>query len=1121
MAGDTRSSARAFVRSLNILLKFARLYEFGHVRTMAQFETTWKELHAALRESGETGVLLGASGTQILLDGVPLGSAAGERSFAQLLTSSGIASIHFAKNLTQPQFSRFVRAFPSGNAKPNQLAEQLKTALSGDTSIKINEIRFVAEDSSVAGIKVAAQLTAKALGAGGDKLRDIFEDPNKLLQLILAAESSRGGGPGGGGGGGGGSGPGFGGGGPGGGTGGSGSGTGSSWSGGTGAGGSLWEAGKAAGGGGGGGTGAGGGGVGGPGGGAGGTGSGGGGGTGEGTGGGGGLGSGPGGGGPGGGGPGGGGPGGGGGLSGGPGGGGPGGGGPGGGGPGGGGGFGSGSGPGGTGGGGGGGFGGGPGSGGPGSGGPGGGGPGGGGPGGGGPGGGGPGGGSGGPGGGFGGGAGGGGGAGAGQGGEPGKWMTASALLRGGVLGGVPGAPGVGPAGAGGGGGYAVAEEEVRSMIGLFAQLGKSRKDPESRMDTATFQSRLTAMPVRAQYTLQQALSGLAAQAPSEAPDRPMLLKLAEHVAIRFALDSYERGELRVNAVKQLLDRMNSEIEALRKILGAQEEAMASAGVSVQSYTELLDQEFWLQVPEENKKEVLTSDEAWCVPPRNVRAFLEEMLRRGELKTVNEILTKYAACVALDAPEARRTTAIGLSDLAEFYGSGDGSALIDVIQRLGNQLSVERESDLQTLVGAAFVRMSQEAGSKRFYPAMQQALASLDTVEALRPGSTNNIRQRIGTEERLPEFIEDTLRTGQIPDGLLDILALVPKATLQYVTNRFSNCGFREDCELLGRVVHGLGEEAVQRLIETLQSAPANEATEVIGLLSQLSPEAVEKILPARLAQWPRTSHDRAVRQLSATPAEQRGRLLAMLYDSLDPLIRPLALDEMGMSLRQECIGKVVELTQDEVTPGFTRIKAIEAAGRLRASAGSAAFQQILEAKQVWRWSYHTELRIAAAQALQKIEPTLAMEKIASSGLDRKELVMEPIDPEHNAPVTRQRRYARLKLSRPVIAVTTNLRDNIRLMIPELNMGGGIGAADRHLAPGSLLTLKISHGVRNIRAQAIVRGARPQAMAFEFVDMELDERARLRKLLLELGGLPQPSNVGNRSRRQSRVAMMK
>src|SRR5262249_5385861 len=197
--------------------------------------------------------------------------------------------------------------------------------------------------------------------------------------------------------------------------------------------------------------------------------------------------------------------------------------------------------------------------------------------------------------------------------GAPGKWMTASALLRNAAAapsGGGPGGPGAGGPGAGPGG-FTVAEDDVRSMLTLFAQLGKSRKDNDNKMDMPTFQSRLSAMPVRAQYTLQQALAGLAAQAPTEKPDKPMLLKLAEHVAIRFALDSYERGELRVNAVKQLLDRMNSEIEALRKILSSQEELMASAGIQVQSYTELLDQEFWEQVPEENKKEVLTSDEAW------------------------------------------------------------------------------------------------------------------------------------------------------------------------------------------------------------------------------------------------------------------------------------------------------------------------------------------------------------------------------------------------------------------------------------------------------------------------------------------------------------------------------
>jgi len=1043
MSPETRGGARAFVRSLNILLKFARLYEFGHAKTTQQFETTWKELRAALNESGGSGVLLGASGTQILLDGVPLGSAAGERSFANLLITSGIASIHFSPTLTQPQFARFVRAFPSGNAKPSSLAEQLKSALAGETSIKVNEIRYVAEDSSLAGIKVAAQLTQKVLGAHGDKFKDFFEDPNKLLQMILAAESSRGGGGGGGGAGGpghgsGGQGPGFGLGG--GGMSGSGTGSGSGGSGGSGTGGgggsNMWEPSGGRGGAGGGGLGTGSLGTG-----SGGSGTGSGGGSGTGTGGGGGAG------GPG--------SGGGGGLGTG--------------------GLGTGSGGSGTG-----------------------------------------------TGGGSGTGTGGGGGTGggAGEGATPGKWQTASAMLRGAMAGGTGGVPGIpGAPGEGGGGGFSVAEEDVRSMMQLFAQLGKSRKDPDGRMDAPTFQSRLSTMPVRAQYTLQQALAGLAAQAPDSKPDKPMLLKLAEHVAIRFALDSYEKGELRVNAVKQLLDRMNTEIEALRKILGTQEEMMAHAGLSVQSYTELLDQEFWEQVPEENKKEVLTSDEAWCVPPRNVRAFLEDMLRRGELKTVNEILMKYASCVGLEAPEARRTTAIGLSDLGELYGSGDGSALMDAIRRLGNQLAIEREPELQTLISAAFVRLSQEAASKRCYPAMQQALSSLDNVEAQRPGSTQSLRPRIGAEERLPEFIEEALRSGHIADGMTEILGLMPKATLHYATNRFGHCGFREDCELLCEVVRGLGEDATQRLVETLQTAPAGEAAEAIGLLSQLSPESVEKILPLRLSQWPRSTHDRTVRQLSATPAEPRARLLVALYDSLDVMIRPLAIDEMGMSGEGACIPKLIELAQSDATPGFTRIKALEAIGRLRASAASALLQHILDTRQVWRWVYPNELRIAAAQALIRVDPSVGMEKVAASGIDRKELTLEPADPEANASVIRQRRYARLKLSRNLIAVTTNLRENFKLTIPEMNLGGGIGSGERHLAPGSLLSLKFSLGVRHIKAQAIVRGARPQAMAFEFVEMDLDERYRLRKLLLELGGLPMVAQVTNRTRRRGRVAI--
>jgi hypothetical protein len=349
----------------------------------------------------------------------------------------------------------------------------------------------------------------------------------------------------------------------------------------------------------------------------------------------------------------------------------------------------------------------------------------------------------------------------------------------------------------------------------------------------------------------------------------------------------------------------------------------------------------------------------------------------------------------------------------------------------------------------------------------------------------------------------------------------MPKATLHYVTSRFGHCGFREDCEVLGQIVRGLGEDSTQRLLETLQTAPAMEAVETIGLLSHFAPETVEKILPVRLTQWPRSSHDRAIRQLSSAPPEQRAKLLVALYDSLDALIRPLAIDEMGMSGQHDCIPKLVELAQNDHTPPFHRLKALEALGRLRASAASPTMQHILDARQVWRWVYPAELRIAAAQALMHLDPAMALEKLNASGLERKDLTLEPIDPEPNSSVMRQRRYARLKLSRNLVAVTTNLRENFRLSIPELNLGGGIGSGERHLAPGSLLSLKFSQGVRHIKAQAIVRGARPQAMAFEFVDMDLEDRSRLRKILMELGGLPPLSVVTNRSRRRGRVALMK
>src|SRR5437879_13863289 len=142
---------------------------------------------------------------------------------------------------------------------------------------------------------------------------------------------------------------------------------------------------------------------------------------------------------------------------------------------------------------------------------------------------------------------------------------------------------------------------------------------------------------------------------------------------------------------------------------------------------------------------------------------------------------------------------------------------------------------------------------------------------------------------------------------------------MHYVAKRFGPWRFSEDCDLRCTVIRNRGEDATQRLIEMLQTAPASEAAEAIGLLSQLSPENVEKILPARLSQWPRSAHDRTIRQLSAAPPGHRVRLLIAIYDALAILIRPLAIDEIGTRRQPECIPQLIRLVQNDDIRAFVR----------------------------------------------------------------------------------------------------------------------------------------------------------------------------------------------------------
>src|SRR6266478_5867424 len=708
MKADPKTTAgRAFVRSLNILLKFARLYGYGHARTIELLQVAGQELRTAIPLGSEGGLLLGATGSQLLLDGVPLEGAPAEKQFAQLLSAAGLASVQFFSCVTQDELGRFVCSFPTGKAKPVELALQLKSALAGARGIRVNEICFVATDSRLKEASMAAQLAAASLGNDQNKFSEWLNNPHKLLELIAAAQGAKG-------------------------DGGTGTGTNGPGAGGTGPG-----SGGPAGGG--------------PG----------GGGLGGGVPGGAGPGSGPGGGGS---------------SSGEPGGGwGPGSGGPGGGGPG----------------------RGGPSGWGPGS------GPGGGGWGGGGP--------------------------------AIGMWTgtgssSAATLVSGVVAGLASGAPG---------GGGEPTEEELLRILGALTSFGSIGTGQSGLAAAGAFQEQVSQLPGSAQDTLKQALAALAAQAPDDKPDETVLVKLAEHLAIRFALERFERGEVKVNAVRQMLDRMNQEIENLRKILGAHEDKMTDAGMLVESHRDILDRQFWAAVPDSGKEAVLLSQEAWCIPPKNVQSYVAGLIEKGDAAQAISILQNYAACAESEEADARKRTAVGLSELAGLYAKADPKLLGEALKHLGLRLSVEQDNDVQTMVSAAFVRLSQEAAANRCFPAMERALDLIAGVETQRPGTARTLRPKMGIEERIPEFVDEALRARQAAAGMTNVLKMLPQTAMEQLSTRFNRCSLRDDAEHVANLAADLGEEAVQYLRSTVRGGPIAEAVEMTGLLSKLDPQSV------------------------------------------------------------------------------------------------------------------------------------------------------------------------------------------------------------------------------------------------------------------------------------------
>jgi len=417
-------------------------------------------------------------------------------------------------------------------------------------------------------------------------------------------------------------------------------------------------------------------------------------------------------------------------------------------------------------------------------------------------------------------------------------------------------------------------EEEVIQTIRLLTHFGQALQDPNSTPENLKVE--LGNVSDNTKVNLAQLLESLAAQASqntsADGNDTPLLMKAAESMAIKFALDRYQRGDVKVNAVHEMMEHMSRQMDTLRQILRVQEDKLSKAGVLVESHADILDRMFWAEIPEAGKKSVLLSTEIVCVPPRNIRQFVELLFERDDSEIAAKILTNYST--GLDAQDAdpRRKTAIGLSQLADLYASAPDEVMTNTLAMIGERLRRENDTEIQSLLSAAFTRFGQEAGTRRKYKTIFELCDSLERMQHERPALVQDLRSRVGIENRLPEMIEEAIGADQVSEDLVNVLQQLPKNSVEHLADRFFRARRRVECDRIVELVADLGQPAIEDLRATLHSGQPRQAAAVVGLLSRLDVPSLLELLPTRLPEWNRFYHDVVVRQVAYGAAHDRGR---------------------------------------------------------------------------------------------------------------------------------------------------------------------------------------------------------------------------------------------------------
>jgi len=584
------------------------------------------------------------------------------------------------------------------------------------------------------------------------------------------------------------------------------------------------------------------------------------------------------------------------------------------------------------------------------------------------------------------------------------------------------------------------------------------------------------------------------------------LARLADMLVLEFVGEEFRTGRVAPPELRGLLARLCGELAGEAGRLAPEATGTPQAISSVISqwvdecFAERLYEAFWAELPAREKAEVLRNRNAWCVPAAALRQYLEQLLDAGSEgladaspREARLLLLNFVRCLESKEGRARRAVAASLAEFQPLIERLWPHQLPEELDRsIVRALASESSPGIAGLLAALTENLARLAIVKADYAAFARVLESLERApHDPEHAHLVTLAARIVADERWLLLVDAALVNRPLDPILPRLLRRDPERLLDRLALLLTAPNSLDALPAMARLLRAIGEPAIGALQGRLFEPRRQRAATAVKLLAAVDPECLVAVLPRALPGWDWSIQDLAVTELARAEAPGTASAFAATVAEAHPMVVPLMLDHIGLSQETAAAPLLLEIAagrNDRLKDIFTRIKAIEALGRVGASEAAELLHAMLRQRNGLTHVEPAGLRAAAEEALALIEnwPSSARVRAEQEALHKA-----------GRSFSRPRRYLRIPLPSPLAAQLQGAYAG-PARVRTISLGGAFLESPSRLVVGESLRVEIRAGLRRIQGTAVVRNIAPDGGGVEFVHMKQDDREKLRRLVKRL-----------------------